>query len=777
MKRFMMFAMLLGALSLGSCVDDTETQSVTDVRNAKAEQLKAAADLANAQAAAAKTQAEAQKALAEAQAEYQKAQAAAAKIAAEAEAALKQAEAAKLEAEAAVAKAQAEKIAAEAAVELAKAEQIAAQTEAERAQAEANLKKAQAEAEKAMADAQKAQAEADAAKADAEAAKAQAEAAKKEAELAAAQYVAQLETLKLETEAEIARLEAEIANAKAQMENDKNQLVVDRFNAYTRALRELNEFKSTLIEKQLDLALTESGFVSEEEANQKLIAGEEEKIARYENEIEAFKEYKGYDKAQLKKQADELAKQYNMAIYEFETNPVCAAVVATNEPIEKAFNDVQKQTELVKSIENVLNSNFPVLNTNGDSRNYPMYRVVTCNTQTISNRLIGYVYTGISVNEVEKTKSENQLAHDIESAAELLGTPEDRSEMSTAYGYMAYAKKNYDRAVADLEKVKGQFKEVIEAFKKAETDYYDAKDKNEVAQAAAIKANEDAAKAAEAVDKAQAKADEAAAKLLEAQKAYYDALQLPDSDKDKAKKVDEALAARTKAEQEDKTAQAELKAAKDAKTAADKAAGEANKAAATAQEAFDKAAAAYNKAQDDKSDADVAVRDAEEAVVSAQERVSSCTAYLNSVQKSYDDAVKAQKDFAEAFAALDIEAVLAATAALDEAEAVRDEAEAAFEEAKAPIRQLYQNYMVAKDMYENCYAIDVEKEISDREQWIAECQKTIDGIKATMANEDAEANAAIDLMKAQIAELEKLIEIQTDLVDKAKASLDAALAE
>ena len=41
----MMVAVLLGVLSLGACVDDNETQSVTDVRNAKAEQLQARADM------------------------------------------------------------------------------------------------------------------------------------------------------------------------------------------------------------------------------------------------------------------------------------------------------------------------------------------------------------------------------------------------------------------------------------------------------------------------------------------------------------------------------------------------------------------------------------------------------------------------------------------------------------------------------------------------------------------------------------------------------------
>ena len=49
-KKLMMVAVLLGALSLGACVDNNESASVEAVRNAKAEQLKGLAALVNAQA-------------------------------------------------------------------------------------------------------------------------------------------------------------------------------------------------------------------------------------------------------------------------------------------------------------------------------------------------------------------------------------------------------------------------------------------------------------------------------------------------------------------------------------------------------------------------------------------------------------------------------------------------------------------------------------------------------------------------------------------------------
>ena len=66
----MMVAVLLGALSLGACVDDNESQSVTNIRDAKAQQLLALAEKAKLEGEAAKIAAEAEKAMADAKAAY-----------------------------------------------------------------------------------------------------------------------------------------------------------------------------------------------------------------------------------------------------------------------------------------------------------------------------------------------------------------------------------------------------------------------------------------------------------------------------------------------------------------------------------------------------------------------------------------------------------------------------------------------------------------------------------------------------------------------------------
>ena len=77
-KKNLAIYALVGAMAISpiftSCVDSEETQSVTSIRNAKAEQLKAIADLNNAKAASTTAMAAADAALINAKAEAQKAQ-------------------------------------------------------------------------------------------------------------------------------------------------------------------------------------------------------------------------------------------------------------------------------------------------------------------------------------------------------------------------------------------------------------------------------------------------------------------------------------------------------------------------------------------------------------------------------------------------------------------------------------------------------------------------------------------------------------------------------
>lgn len=127
-KKFMMAAVLLGALTLGSCVDDNESASVTAIREAKAAQLSALANYQQAQADAEVILANAEAKVKEADAAYQ---AALAKIkdleAQEKELELQKAQATlETDIEAAKTKAKAQLIQAQAKLEAAKAALITA---------------------------------------------------------------------------------------------------------------------------------------------------------------------------------------------------------------------------------------------------------------------------------------------------------------------------------------------------------------------------------------------------------------------------------------------------------------------------------------------------------------------------------------------------------------------------------------------------------------------------------------------------------------------------
>lgn len=135
-KKLMMVAVLLGALTLGACVDDNESASVTAVRNAKAKQLESVAAMNNATA-------EATAKLAEAEAALKIAQAKAAEI--EAERAAVEVELAKvqLESEKARLEGQLAQLEVEKAQAKAEMETIAANLEAELLNAKAALLRAQ----------------------------------------------------------------------------------------------------------------------------------------------------------------------------------------------------------------------------------------------------------------------------------------------------------------------------------------------------------------------------------------------------------------------------------------------------------------------------------------------------------------------------------------------------------------------------------------------------------------------------------------------------------
>ena len=230
----MIIAAMLGALTFGACVDNNESESVENVRNAKAEELKSLAALNNAKA----------------QAEL---------IAANAEAALKASQAAINEAEAAI-------------------------------------KEAKARYEEALAEAQEIKNEQDRALLEAKIAEYEAEIAKWQ--MLKAQYVAQMErdavtAEKALIEAQLGLLKKEQEfNAELDKIEAAEALVLKQlYQQYASEARNLNTSIGSLNRVKSEIALAEADIVSAEEAAAKAIARYEEQIAADEAQIALLQEF------------------------------------------------------------------------------------------------------------------------------------------------------------------------------------------------------------------------------------------------------------------------------------------------------------------------------------------------------------------------------------------------------------------------------------------------------------------------------------------------------
>lgn len=222
MKKKLLFAGLMGALTLVSCVDTKESDSVANVRNAKSELLKAQAQAEVIEANANATKAAAEAAYANAQAAYQ-------------------------QAEAARVKAETELVAAQKAL-------LDAQVEAQKIANE--LAKAQGDIAL-----QKAKAEADAAVAQAQAAMAAAEAAKKQAEAAMKQAEDNLEKAALQQQIDLANLQKQLLQAQKNLDQLEAQLKeqdIQQYKLYAgmyyAALSQVYDLESEIAAKKLEIA-------------------------------------------------------------------------------------------------------------------------------------------------------------------------------------------------------------------------------------------------------------------------------------------------------------------------------------------------------------------------------------------------------------------------------------------------------------------------------------------------------------------------------------------
>lgn len=241
-------AMLVGSIGLASCVKNIESQSVTDVRNAKAKQIESVAKLNEATAQAEVIKANAEATIAAAQAKLLEAQA-------------KQAEAT-----AALIQAQAELQAVNIQIQLVKLEEEKVILQAKKAE----LQKLIAEYEASIA---------------------LAEAQMQEYLNRLANAEAQAEIDALKNQAELLKQEKRLAAAAASLEDELRARVTTVWNNYSTAVNNYNTKSVELVKKEAELAKLQAKAVDNREITYDEIVAQEAKIARLEEELEVMEEY------------------------------------------------------------------------------------------------------------------------------------------------------------------------------------------------------------------------------------------------------------------------------------------------------------------------------------------------------------------------------------------------------------------------------------------------------------------------------------------------------
>lgn len=254
-KKLMMVAALIGIISFSACVDNNESQSVTDLRDAKAEQYQARAEMNNAEAQAIQIMATADAALLNAKANAAKANAAKAK--AEAETILKKAELVELQKEAATLKNDSAVI---------------------------ENQKAQAALEETLSNL---------------------ETTKKQAEADLANVAAQLEADRLSWEAALLEAEKNLLDAQQQLQDelDDDPTAAEELqtlvNAYSTAVSYLITAQQDLASAKKSLVELEEELIAYPEYKAEQIASMNNSIKQFETRIAKYKEYSNYTEEDL----------------------------------------------------------------------------------------------------------------------------------------------------------------------------------------------------------------------------------------------------------------------------------------------------------------------------------------------------------------------------------------------------------------------------------------------------------------------------------------------
>ena len=728
----MMAAALFGAMTLGACVDNQESQSVTDIRDAKTEELKSLAALNNAQAEVAKIMANAEASLMAAEAQLTKALAE------------------QVEAETALLEVEAELAAVK--VQMAQAQLESALIELERQAAELEAEKAEYEQRIAVA----------------------------QAEMVAAE--AKLEVFLAEQEAALLAQQVAIINATKSLETAQKVNYIGLFNEYNSAVNTLNQARTQLLTAQNNYTAAENGIITTVEGYLEDILGyteaiveAAEAIANLEAKAELFAEYVTLTDAELEEKIAEKMEEYDPAV-----TALNLARLAYNRYFEA--NPQPEFPEDVTLYENTVNNLY-----NG----YALpYHTINLGYQYLGMPEIVVNYETNAIGYYLPTEDPwVEEFYPIFEKADVGGNaPYVATEVENEYGqyYYTYAPgEGWSINEANFEDYLENWGKMLEVNADAET--LEANKKAlETAKADAVKAVEAYEKAIEAynnVDEtiaaAKKVADEAKAA---ADKAVADAKAVKDAEKDVIAEEDALHKATSAARQAQKAAEEAYNKAWDkamaaGSTAADKAAAQA------AYEAYQEATKKYEAAVADWQAGQKKLANYGEVIAAAEK------AATDAVAKAAEAAAKADATAIEAEA----EAALhAARSAKDDAEAKVK----ALENAIANSAQNWniEDYEAAVEFYtglQELAAIAADEEtyaeynawgpaVSEAEEYIAYMEAheaywaisgEIDALRDAYAADD-DYEAYVNQYNNQIAQLEADIEYYTAAIEALEAAIE-----
>lgn len=405
----MVLACMLGAIGMTSCIDNKESESVTNIREAKALQLKSLASLYEAQA-------EAQRLMAQAQAT----QAAAEKLLAEANAELisTQAEKQRLENELL-----ALQIAYEKALQYAREEAELAKLRAEIAEYEARV------------------AQADAAVLEAQLRKANAEQQIAENAIRYEQEMYKLQLSLQETKANYERQLAEIEDTALRAE------IYRLTNNYNTAVYNIQRYQELLVNAKNNLIRHKNGLTSDETAAQSTIADYENDIAYYKDVIDNAKKKIEYLRVDYNDTYELEAKLHSLeSERQTKKEAMLSAQNAASEAYDEAYNKYNKY-DTYSYINNIEKRDWIQITKNADGDSTKI------NTRVIKSDLVKYlseasisIYSTsvqakagyyIWINEVELT---------IKNPASF-----DKTIAKSIY---TYENSNYDKLISELNTTK-----------------------------------------------------------------------------------------------------------------------------------------------------------------------------------------------------------------------------------------------------------------------------------------------------------------------------------